>query len=39
MRHYILLHTIFVSLLEAMAQQLRPFQPPVVMSFSGVTVS
>ena len=39
LRDYILLITILVAFLEAAAQQLRPFQPPVVMSFSGVTVS
>ena len=39
LRDYILLITILVAFLEATAQQLRPFQPPVVMSFSGVTVS
>ena len=39
LRNYILLITILVAFLEATAQQLRPFQPPVVMSFSGVTVS
>jgi hypothetical protein len=36
LRDYILLITILVAFLEATAQQLRPFQPPVVMSFSGV---
>ena len=35
LRNYILLITILVAFLEATAQQLRPFQPPVVMSFSG----
>jgi hypothetical protein len=39
LRDYILLITILVAFLEAAAQQLRPFQPPLVMSFSGVTVS
>jgi hypothetical protein len=39
LRDYILLITILVAFLEATAHQLRPFQPPVVMSFSGVTVS
>jgi hypothetical protein len=39
LRDYILLITILVAFLEATAQQLRPFQPQVVMSFSGVTVS
>jgi hypothetical protein len=39
LRDYVLLITILVAFLEATAQQLRPFQPPVVMSFSGVTVS
>jgi hypothetical protein len=37
LRNYILLITILVAFLEATAQQLRPFQPPVVMSFSGFT--
>jgi hypothetical protein len=36
LRDYILLITILVAFLEATAHQLRPFQPPVVMSFSGV---
>jgi hypothetical protein len=36
LRDYILLITILVAFLEAMAQQLRPYQPPVVMGFSGV---
>ena len=27
-----------VAFLEAAAQQLRPYQPPVVMSFAGITV-
>ena len=36
LRDYILLITILVAFLEATAQQLRPYQPPVVMSFSGV---
>ena len=39
LRDYILLITILVAFLEATAHQLRPFQPPLVMSFSGVTVS
>jgi len=39
LRDYILLITILVAFLEATAQQLRPFQPPLVMSFAGVTVS
>jgi len=39
LRDYILLITILVAFLEAMAQQLRPYQPPVVMGFSGVMVS
>ena len=33
---YILLITILVAFLEATAQQLSPYQPPVVMGFSGV---
>jgi hypothetical protein len=33
---YILLITILVAFLEATAQQLRPFQPPVVMRFAGI---
>ena len=36
LRDYILLITILVAFLEATAQQLRPFQPPVVMRFSGI---
>jgi hypothetical protein len=28
--------TILVAFLEATTQQLRPYQPPVVMGFSGV---
>jgi hypothetical protein len=36
LRDYILLITILVAFLEAAAQQLRPYQPPVVMGFSGV---
>lgn len=36
LRDYILLITILVAFLEATAQQLRPFQPPVVMGFAGV---
>ena len=36
LRDYILLVTILVAFLEATAQQLRPYQPPVVMGFSGV---
>ncbi len=39
LRDYILLITILVAFLEAAAQKLRLFQPQVVMSFSGVTVS
>ena len=35
-RDYILLITILVAFLEATAQQLRPFQPPVVMRFAGI---
>jgi hypothetical protein len=37
LRDYILLITILVAFLEATAQQLTPFQPPVVMGFSGVS--
>ncbi|MCS5691769.1 hypothetical protein NZK33_07190 [Cyanobium sp. FGCU-6] len=36
LRDYIPLITILVAFLEATAQQLRPYQPPVVMGFSGV---
>ena len=36
LRDYILLITILVAFLEATAQQLRPYQPQVVMAFSGV---
>jgi hypothetical protein len=36
LRDYILLITILVAFLEATAQQLSPFQPPVVMGFPGV---
>jgi len=36
LRDYILLITILVAFLEATAQQLQPFQPPVVMRFSGI---
>ena len=36
LRDYILLITILVAFLEATAQQLRPYQPSVVMGFSGV---
>ena len=36
LRDYILLITILVAFLEATAQQLPPYQPPVVMGFSGV---
>jgi hypothetical protein len=32
----LLLITILVAFLEAAVQQLRPFQPPVVMRFSGI---
>jgi hypothetical protein len=37
LRDYILLITVLVAFLEATAQQLRPFQPPVVMGFSGLS--
>ena len=36
LRDYILLITILVAFLEATAQQLRPYEPPVAMGFSGV---
>ncbi len=36
LRDYILLITILVAFLEATAQQLTHYQPPVVMGFSGV---
>jgi hypothetical protein len=36
LRDYILLITILVAFVEATAQQLRPYQLPVVMSFSGI---
>ena len=39
LRDYILLITILVAFLEATAQQLRPYQPPVVMGFSGIQTS
>ena len=35
LRDYILLITILVAFLEATAQQLRPYQPQVVMRFRG----
>lgn len=38
LRDYILLITILVAFLEAAAQQLGPFQPPVVMGLSGIKV-
>jgi hypothetical protein len=37
LRDYILLITILVTFLEAIAQQLTPFQPPIVMRFSSVS--
>jgi hypothetical protein len=37
LRDYILMITILVAFLEATAQQLPPYQAPVVMSFSGVS--
>jgi hypothetical protein len=37
LRDYILLITVLVAFLEATAQQLQPFQPQVVMGFSGMT--
>lgn len=37
LRDYILLITILVAFLEATAQQLQPYKPPVVMSFSGIS--
>jgi hypothetical protein len=36
LRDYILLITILVAFLEATAQQLTPYQPPVVMGFRGI---
>jgi len=36
LRDYILLITILVAFLEATAHQLKPIQPPVVMSFGGI---
>ena len=36
LRDFILLITILVAFLEATAQQLRPYEPPVMMGFSGV---
>jgi hypothetical protein len=36
LRDYILLITILVAFMEATAQQLSPYQPPVVMGFPGV---
>ena len=36
LRDYILLITILVAFLEATAQQLRPYQPPVVMGLAGI---
>ncbi len=38
LRDYILLITILVAFLEATVQQLRPYQAPVVMGLSGITV-
>ena len=37
LRDYILLITILVAFLEATAQQLKPFNPTVVMRFSGIS--
>lgn len=37
LRDYILLITILVAFLEAAAQQLAPFRPPVVMGFKGIS--
>ena len=37
LRDYILLITVLVAFLEATAQQLQPFQPQVVMGFSGLS--
>lgn len=37
LRDYILLITILVAFLEATAQQLEPYKPPVVMRFSGIS--
>ena len=39
LRDYILLITILVAFLEATAQQLVPYQPPVVMGFAGIQAS
>ena len=39
LRDYILLITILVAFLEATAQQLQPYQPPVVMGLGGVTAA
>jgi hypothetical protein len=39
LRDYILLITILVAFLEASTQQLRPYQPQVVMGLSGITFS
>jgi hypothetical protein len=36
LRDYILLITILVAFLEAAAQQLQPYRPPLVMGFAGV---
>ena len=36
LRDYILLITILVAFLEAAAQQLTPYKPPVVMRFGGI---
>ncbi len=36
LRDYILLITILVAFLEAAAQQLTPYRPPVVMRFGGI---
>ena len=38
LRDYILLITILVAFLEAAAQQIRPYQPPVVTGLSGINV-
>jgi len=34
---YILLISILVAFLEAMAQQITPYKPPIVMGFSGIS--
>ena len=36
LRDFILLITILMALLEATAQQLTPYQPPILMAFPGL---